>query len=173
MFTYWFFVLNTSDSSDSKQTQNTESQASKPASTKDMYELIADNNKLSTFNDILKSTGLDQTLQTAGPYTVFAPSNEAFNNLTSGTLDRLQKPENSSQLTNIAKYHIVAGSLLASQLTNGQKVKTTNDQEVVASLEAPNVYVIDAKGGKALVTTSDIKAQNGVIHIIDAVLLPQ
>lgn len=172
-FTFWFFVLNSSDDSINKETQNTESQASKPASTKDITELISDTGNLSTFSDILKSTGVAATLKGDGPFTVFAPTNAAFNALPSGTLERLQKPENNSQLSAITKYHVAAGSLLASQLTNGQKIKTLNDQEVVVSLVDKNVYIIDAKGGKALVTKSDIKAKNGVIQTIDAVLLPQ
>jgi uncharacterized surface protein with fasciclin (FAS1) repeats len=76
-------------------------------------------------------------------------------------------------MTSILNYHIAPGSLLTSQLTDGQKIKTTNGQEVVASLADSNTYIIDAKGDKALVTKSDIKAKNGVIHIIDIVLLPQ
>lgn len=172
-FSYWFFVLNNSDNTSANEVQNTESQASKPASNKDISELIADTSNLSTFNTILTSTGVVATLKGDGPYTVFAPTNSAFNALPSGTLERLQKTENNGQLTNIAKYHVAAGSLLASQLTNGQKIKTTSDQEVVVSLADSNVYIIDAKGGKALVTKSDIKAKNGVIQTIDAVLLPQ
>lgn len=172
-FSYWFFIANSSDDSPTATNQNTESQANKPASTKDVNELIASTGNLSTFDEILKSTGVDTTLKGEGPYTVFAPTNAAFNALPSGTLDRLQKTENSSQLTNITKYHVVTGSLLAAQLTGGQKLKTMNDQEVVVSLADNNVYIVDAKGGKALVTKSDIKAKNGVIHIVDAVLLPQ
>lgn len=172
-FTVWFFMLNSSDGSGSKDTQNTESQANKPASTKDITELISSTGNLSTLNDILQSTGVSTILKGEGPFTVFAPTNAAFTALPSGTLERLQKPENNSQLSAITKYHVAAGSLLASQLTNGQKVKTLNDQEVVVSLVDKNVYIIDAKGGKALVTKSDIKAKNGVIQTVDAVLLPQ
>jgi uncharacterized surface protein with fasciclin (FAS1) repeats len=173
IFAYWFFVINTSDNSQPNEVQNTESQVDKPASTKNIAELIDDNTKLSTFTDVLKTSGVAETLKGEGPYTVFAPSNEAFNALPSGTLDRLLKPVYSSQLTSITKYHATVGSLLASQLTNGQKIKTINDQELVMSLDGTNVYVIDAKGDKALITKSDIKAKNGVIHIVNTVLLPQ
>ena len=169
---YWFFVLNSS-SSDDKTQQTTQSEASKPASDKDVATLIADTSNLSSFNDALKSANLTATLTGVGPYTVLAPSNSAFNALPSGTLDRLLKPENAQSLTSIMNYHIAAGSLLSSQLTNGQKVKTANGQEVIVSIDGTNVYFIDAKGNKALVTKSDIKAKNGVIHIIDVVLLPQ
>lgn len=169
---YWFFVLNTA-SGDSKEQQTTQSEASKPVSDKDVAALVAGTSDLSTFSQGLKSASLTATLEGTGPFTLFAPNNSAFNALPSGTLDRLQKPENVQSLTSILNYHIVAGSLLTNQLTNGQKVKTVNGQEVVVSVEGTNVYLIDAKGGKALVTKSDIKAKNGVIHVIDAVLLPQ
>jgi uncharacterized surface protein with fasciclin (FAS1) repeats len=169
---YWFFVLNSSNSDDKTQ-MTTQSEASKPVSDKDVATLIADTGNLSNFNDALKAANLTTTLTGVGPYTVLAPSNNAFNALPSGTLDRLLKPENAQSLSSILSYHIAAGSLLTSQLTNGQKVKTTNGQEVIVSVDGTNVYFIDAKGNKALVTKSDIKAKNGVIHIIDAVLLPQ
>jgi len=169
---YWFFVLNTS-TDDTKQTQTTQSEASKPASDKDVATLIANTGNLSTFNDSLKAVGLAATLEGAGPFTVFAPSNAAFSALPSGTLDRLQKPENAALLAGILNYHIAPGSLLTSQLTNMQKIKTANGQEVVASLADASTYVMDAKGDKALVTKADMKAKNGVIHIIDTVLLPQ
>lgn len=171
-FAYWFFVLQ-SATSDTSQTQTTESEAAKPASDKDVASLIASNGTLGTFNDLLKAAGLASTLEGAGPYTVLAPSNAAFSSLPSGTLDRLQKPENVAMLTSILNYHLVSGSLLSDQLTDGQKVKTLNGQEVVVSLKDKNIYFIDAKGDKALVTKSDIKAKNGVIYIINTVLLPQ
>jgi len=169
---YWFFVLS-SAGDDTKQAQTTQSEASKPASDKDVAALIASTGNLSTFNDSLKAANLTATLEGPGPFTVLAPSNAAFSALPSGTLDRFQKPENAALLTGILNYHIVPGSLLTSQLTNGQKVKTVNGQEVIASLADSNTYFIDAKGDKALVTKADIKAKNGVIHIIDIVLLPQ
>lgn len=169
---YWFFVLN-ANVNDSKQPQTTQSEANKPASDKDVAALIASTGNLSTFNDSLKAANLTTALEGAGPFTIIAPSNTAFSALPSGTLDRFQKPENTSLLTGILNYHIVPGSLLTSQLTNAQKIKTTNGQEVIASVADSNTYFIDAKGNKALVTKADIKAKNGVIHIVDAVLLPQ
>lgn len=171
-FAYWYFVLSTSGDDTAKQ-QTTQSEADKPVSDKDLAALIAVTSNLSTFNESLKATGLATTLEGVGPFTVFAPSNSAFSDLPSGTLDRLQKPENSQIMAGILNYHIAPGSLLASQMTDAQKIKTVNAQEVVVSLADSNVYIIDAKGGKALVTKADIKAKNGVIHIIDAVLLPQ
>jgi len=172
VFAYWFFVLQ-STSDDTKGQQSTQSEASKPTSDKDVSTLLSSTGSASTFYGVLKTANLLSNIQGQGPFTVIAPSNAAFNALPSGTLDRLQKPENIAQLTNIMNYHIISGSLLTSQLTNGQKIKTSNGQEVVVSIEGSNIYFVGAKGDKALVTKSDIKAQNGVIHITDAVLLPQ
>ncbi|MFO0882439.1 MAG: fasciclin domain-containing protein [Candidatus Saccharimonadales bacterium] len=172
VFAYWFFVLQSS-SDDTKSQQSTQSEASKPASDKDVSTLLGSTGSASTFYGVLKTANLLSNIQGQGPFTIIAPSNAAFNALPSGTLDRLQKPENIAQLTNIMNYHIISGSLLTSQLTNGQKIKTANGQEVVVSIEGSNIYFVGAKGDKALVTKSDIKAQNGVIHITDAVLLPQ
>lgn len=169
---YWFFVVQ-SNSDSSQNSDTTVSQAEKPASNKDVVALAAENATLSTFSDVLAPTSLNDTLKGDGPYTVLAPSNAAFAALPSGTLERLQKPESASILADIINYHVIPGSLLSSDITDGQKIKTLNGQEVVASVQGTNIYFTDAKGQKALVTKSDIKAKNGVIHIINGVLLPQ
>lgn len=171
-FSYWFFVLQTA-SDDTKGQQTTQSEASKPVSDKDVATLLGSTGSVNTFYGVLKDANLLVSIQGQGPFTVVAPSNTAFSELASGTLERLQRPENQAQLTNIMNYHIINGSLLTSELTNGQKIKTINGQELVVAVEGSNIYFIGAKGDKALVTKSDIKAQNGVIHIVNAVLLPQ
>ena len=170
--TYWFFVINTS-TTDSQANLTTESEASKPASDKTVSGLIGSIGYLSSLKESLELASITGTIDGVGPFTILAPNNNAFNTLPSGTLTRLQKPENLQQLTSILNYHIIPGSLETAQLTSGQKVKTVNGQEVVVSIEGKNVYFIDAKGNKALVVKSDIKAKNGVIHVLDAVLLPQ
>lgn len=171
-FAYWFFVLQSAGDEQQKD-EATVSEAEKPVSDKTVAELIANNGTLSTFNDVLKAANISATLEGTGPYTVLAPSNAAFSNLPSGTLDRLQKPESATTLASILNYHIVSGSLLTADITDAQKIKTVNGQEVVASVKDKNIYFIDAKGDKVLVTKSDIKAKNGVIHIVNGVLLPQ
>ena len=171
-FAYWFFVLQSAGDSGQKN-ETTVSEAEKPASDKTVAVLIADTAALGTLNDLLKAANLTATLEGAGPYTVIAPSNAAFVALPSGTLDRLQKPESASTLASILNYHVVSGSLLTNAITDGQKIKTLNGQEVIVSVQGKNIYFIDAKGQKALVTKSDIKAKNGVIHIVNAVSLPQ
>lgn len=169
---YWYFVLRSGSVGETQQ-QTTQSEASKPVSDKELTDLIADTSYLSTFSQSLELISANDLLKGVGPYTVFAPKNTAFNALPSGTLERLQKTENLAQLSSVMNYHIISGSLLTSQLTNGQKVKTTNGQELVIELKDKSIYLIDAKGNKALVTKSDIKAKNGVVHVVDAVLLPQ
>lgn len=168
---YWFFIGPgaTKDQAD----QTTVSEADKPASDKDIATVIESTGGLSSFKNALVAAGLTETLKGVGPYTVIAPSNVAFNAMPSGSMERFLKPENLAQLLSIMNYHIVSGEVLTSQLVSGQKLKTVNGQEVVAELADSNVYFIDAKGNKALVTKSDVKTKNGVIHIVDAVLLPQ
>lgn len=168
---YWFYIGGVSE--DSTKQQSTQSEASKPASDKDVSGLIESTGSLSTLKDILTAAALMETLKTAGPYTVIAPNNAAFNALPSGTTERFLKPENAKQLSSIANYFVVSGQVLSNQLTNGQRLKTLNGQEVIVELSDNNVYFIDAKGNKALVIKSDMKAKNGVTHIVDTVILPQ
>jgi len=128
----------------------------------------------------LKAAGLVETLQGAGPFTVFAPTNAAFDKLPKGTVETLLKPENKATLSGILTYHVVAGSVDATTLTrlikqgNGTAVvKTVNGQELKASIEGGKVIITDAKGGKAIVVAADLKATNGVIHVTDMVSLPK
>ncbi len=127
----------------------------------------------------LKAAGLVETLQGAGPFTVFAPTNAAFDKLPKGTVETLLKPENKATLSGILTYHVVAGNVDAATLTglikksNGTAVvKTVNGQELKASVVDGKVIITDAKGGKATVVAADLKASNGVIHVTDAVSLP-
>lgn len=128
----------------------------------------------------LKAAGLVETLQGAGPFTVFAPTNAAFDKLPKGTVETLLMPENKATLSGILTYHVVAGNVDAATLTglikksNGTAVvKTVNGQELKASVVDGKVIITDAKGGKATVVAADLKASNGVIHVTDAVSLPK
>ncbi|CAN5370563.1 fasciclin domain-containing protein [soil metagenome] len=128
----------------------------------------------------LKAAGLVETLQGAGPFTVFAPTNAAFDKLPKGTVESLLKPESKAALSGILTYHVVAGNVDAATLTglikkgNGTAVvKTVNGQELKASVVNGKVMITDAKGGKATVVAADLKASNGVIHVTDAVSLPK
>ena len=128
----------------------------------------------------VKAAGLVDTLQTPGPFTVFAPTNTAFGKLPAGTVETLVKPENKGTLTKILTYHVVPGRLTASNLMKavkdggGQaKFKTVAGDELTIKQEGPaRLWIFDAKGGSASVTIADVLQSNGVIHVIDTVLLP-
>ncbi|MGO8908028.1 MAG: fasciclin domain-containing protein [Bradyrhizobium sp.] len=120
----------------------------------------------------VKAAGLVDTLEGKGPFTVFAPTNAAFGKLPAGTVDTLVKPENKSTLTKILTYHVVPGKLEASDLTDGKKLKTVEGEELTVKKADGHVMIVDAKGGTSTVTISNVNQSNGVIHVIDTVLMP-
>lgn len=127
----------------------------------------------------VKAAGLVQTLEGKGPFTVFAPTNEAFQKLPAGTVDTLLKPENKKQLTGVLTYHVVAGKVTAAKLVQEIKagggsasLKTVDGEKLTAKLDGNSVVLTDSKGGTANVTTADVMQSNGVIHVVDSVLLP-
>src|SRR5580693_5308084 len=128
----------------------------------------------------VKAAGLVDTLSGAGPFTVFAPTNEAFAKLPAGTVDNLLKPENKATLTKVLTYHVVPGRMTAANLMKavkdgeGQaKLKTVSgDWLIVKSAGPGKLSVTDAKGDVAMVTIADVMQSNGVIHVLDTVLLP-
>lgn len=127
----------------------------------------------------VKAAGLVDTLQGNGPFTVFAPTNEAFEKLPMGTVDTLLKPENKQKLAGILTYHVVAGKWSADQLVEKIKadggstsIKTVNGEELTAKLGDGGVLLMDANGGTAMVSIADVMQSNGVIHVIDTVLMP-
>jgi uncharacterized surface protein with fasciclin (FAS1) repeats len=127
----------------------------------------------------VKAAGLVDTLSGPGPFTVFAPTNEAFDKLPPGTVDTLLKPENKAELTKILTYHVVAGRYTAHDLVKmikdggGSATLTTVEGEpLTVTLKGRRILVHDAKGGVATVTIGDVIQSNGVIHVINAVLLP-
>src|SRR6201996_5563641 len=120
----------------------------------------------------VKAAGLVDTLEGKGPFTVFAPTNEAFGKLPAGTVDTLVKPENKAALTKILTYHVVAGKLEASDLTDGKKLKTVQGEELTVKRSGDKVMIVDAKGGSSTVTIPNVNQSNGVIHVVDTVLMP-
>ena len=120
----------------------------------------------------VKAAGLVPTLEGKGPFTVFAPTNAAFGKLPAGTVDTLVKPENKATLTKILTYHVVAGKLEASDLTDGKKLKTVEGEELTVKKQDGKVWIVDAKGGTSMVTISNVNQSNGVIHVVDTVLMP-
>jgi uncharacterized surface protein with fasciclin (FAS1) repeats len=120
----------------------------------------------------VKAAGLVDTLESKGPFTVFAPTNAAFGKLPAGTVDTLVKPENKPTLTKILTYHVVPGRYAASDLTDGKKLKTAEGEELTVRKSDGKVMIIDAKGGSSTVTISNVNQSNGVIHVVDTVLMP-
>jgi uncharacterized surface protein with fasciclin (FAS1) repeats len=120
----------------------------------------------------VKAAGLVETLEGKGPFTVFAPTNMAFGKLPAGTVDTLVKPENKATLTKILTYHVVPGRLEASSLTDGKKLKTVEGEELIVKHKDGKTWIIDAKGGSSMVTISNVNQSNGVIHVVDTVLMP-
>jgi len=120
----------------------------------------------------VKAAGLVNTLEGKGPFTVFAPTNAAFAKLPAGTVDNLVKPENKATLTKILTYHVVPGKLEASDLTDGKKLKTVEGDDLTVKKDGGKIWIVDAKGDKAMVTISNVNQSNGVIQVIDTVLMP-
>lgn len=145
----------------------------------DIVDVAAGSKDHTTLVAAVKAAGLVETLKSAGPFTVFAPTNDAFAKLPAGTVETLLKPENKAALTGILTYHVIAGNLDAAAVVaaikkgNGKaEVATVAGGKLTASIENGKVILTDGKGGKATVTATDLKGSNGVIHVIDAVLLP-
>jgi uncharacterized surface protein with fasciclin (FAS1) repeats len=127
----------------------------------------------------VKAAGLVETLNSAGPFTVFAPTNSAFDQLPAGTVDTLLKPENKATLTKVLTYHVVSGKYDSKALArlikkgNGKAgLKTVSGGNLTAWMDGRNIVLTDEKGGKSTVTTADVYQSNGVIHVVNAVLLP-
>ena len=127
----------------------------------------------------VKAAGLVDTLNSAGPFTVFAPTNDAFAKLPAGTVDTLLKPENKATLTKILTYHVVAGKLSTKDIAAGIKagggkyeMTTVAGGKLTATMSGKALMLTDEKGGMATVTTPNVFQSNGVIHVIDTVLMP-
>lgn len=128
----------------------------------------------------VKAAGLVDTLNSKGPFTVFAPTNEAFAKLPAGTVDTLVKPEHKADLTKVLTYHVVPGTHTAKQLMDDAKkhggkvmLTTVQGEALTIWLHDGKLWVEDAKGGKAAVTIADVMQANGVIHVVDTVLMPK
>ena len=149
--------------------------------TKDIVDNASQAKDLTTLVSALKSAGLADTLKSAGPFTVFAPTNEAFAKLPAGQLDSLNKAANKEKLSNVLEYHVVPGKLtsrdLAVAVAKGKgtaKLTTVEGESLNVTINAEkNLQITDAKGNIALVTQFDVEQSNGIVHIINNVLLPK
>jgi uncharacterized surface protein with fasciclin (FAS1) repeats len=150
------------------------------AQAKDIVSVASGSEAHSTLVAAVKAAELVATLQGAGPYTVFAPTNDAFAKLPAGTVENLLKPENKATLQKILTYHVVSGKLTSTDVLaaikkgNGTAALTTvSGGKLTASLKDGKVILTDEKGGMATITATDLDASNGVIHVTDAVSLPK
>ncbi len=148
--------------------------------TPNIVGVAAGNENFSTLVAAVKAADLVKTLSSNGPFTVFAPTNAAFEALPEGTVESLLKPENKSTLTSILTYHVVAGKVMAADVVKAIKdnggeyvVETVQGNKLTLSLSGDSVVLTDAKGGTATVAQADVAASNGVIHAIDAVVMPE
>ncbi len=139
-----------------------------------IVDVAAGNSTFSTLVTAVKAADLVGTLSGTGPFTVFAPTNAAFAKLPAGTVESLVKPENKATLVNILTYHVVSGAVMAADVVklDGKAVKTVQGGELTVGVKDGKVTLTDANKGVANVTAVDVKASNGVIHVIDAVLMP-
>jgi uncharacterized surface protein with fasciclin (FAS1) repeats len=147
---------------------------------KNIVENAVNSKDHTTLVAAVTAAGLVETLQSKGPFTVFAPTNAAFGKLPAGTVETLVKPENKATLTSILTYHVVAGKLNASDIAakikagNGTATLTTvQGGTLKASMKGKKLVLTDEKGGMSTVTIADVNQSNGVIHVIDTVVLPK
>lgn len=147
--------------------------------TKNIVENAVNSADHTTLVAAVKAAGLVETLASKGPFTVFAPTNAAFAKLPAGTVDTLVKPENKTMLTKILTYHVVAGNNSAKSIMKSIKkgkgkaeFTTVAGGKLTASMEGKRVILTDEKGGRSTVTIADVKQSNGVIHVIDTVVMP-
>ncbi|ERT04639.1 beta-Ig-H3/Fasciclin domain protein [Lyngbya aestuarii BL J] len=131
----------------------------------DIIGVLLSDSRFTTLATVLKVTGLLDQLKEGGPFTIFAPTDEAFANLPSGMLEMLMKPENREQLTNLLKYHVIPGEVTSEELPSGE-VQTVEGSSVNVDVESDGVMVEDAN-----VIDADIPANNGVVHVIDKVMV--
>ena len=146
---------------------------------KNIVENAVNSKDHTTLVAAVKAAGLVPTLQSDGPFTVFAPTNEAFSALPAGTVDNLLNPENKAMLTSVLTYHVVAGKMDSKDLMDKikagggmAKLTTVQGEELTIMKKGKHLEVKDSKGGIAMVTIKDVYQKNGVIHVVDKVLMP-
>ena len=139
---------------------------------KDIVDNAAAAKSVSTLVAAVKAAGLVETLKGAGPFTVFAPTNAAFDKLPKGALEGLLKPESKAKLAGVLTYHVVAGRLVAADLKDGQELTTVNGAKLKVTVKDGKVMIGNGKDAPATVQIADVISSNGVTHVIDGVILP-
>lgn len=165
---------NESDSANNNQTSQSMTSTEEPAAEtqSNIVELAQSTEELSTLVTAVETAGLVETLSGEGPYTVFAPTNDAFEALLEELNVTAEELLARDDLADILTYHVVVGEVMAADLSDGQVIDTVQGGKLTVSVSDAGVVLTDANGNKAKVTTADVKASNGVVHIIDAVVLP-
>jgi uncharacterized surface protein with fasciclin (FAS1) repeats len=150
------------------------------AQTNDVVDIAIGSPAHTTLVAAVKAGDLVATLKSKGPFTVFAPTNDAFAKLPAGTVETLLKPENKAKLAGVLTYHVIAGNLMAADVVaaikkgNGKaEVTTVNGGKLTITMMGDKVMITDANGNSAHVVAADLKGSNGVVHVIDSVLLPK
>ena len=161
----------TSSSSSPATAEATPPADDSPASSETITDIVAGNPEFSTLLAAVEAAGLAETLSGDGPFTVFAPTDAAFAELPAETLEALLQPANQDQLTAILTYHVVPAEVMAADVEAGE-VPTVNSAPFTVALDGQAVEITDGQGNQANVTETDIDASNGVVHVIDSVLLP-
>ena len=148
--------------------------------TKDIIDNAVNSKDHTTLVAAVKAAGLVDTLKGTGPFTVFAPTNEAFDALPAGTVDMLLKPENKATLTKILTYHVVAGNMDSKAIMKAIKkgggkamLTTVSGGMLTASMDGDKLVLMDEKGGMSTVTIADVRQSNGIIHVVDTILMPK
>lgn len=149
-------------------------------STKDIVDNAVNSKDHTTLVAAVKAAGLVETLKSAGPFTVFAPTNAAFNKLPAGTVETLLKPENKATLTKILTYHVLAGKYSAAAIMKAikkgkgkAKFTTVSGGKLTATMSKGKIKLTDENGGTAFVTIANVNQKNGIIHVIDSVVTPK
>lgn len=178
-------MTNTMTNTNAMSNANTMSNSSNPMvggaamlATKNIIENATNSKDHTTLVAAVKAAGLVETLEGTGPFTVFAPTNEAFDKLPKGTVDTLLKPESKEALKKVLTYHVVAGKMdaatIAKAIEEGKgkaTLKTVEGGSLTAAMEGKDLILTDEKGGKSKVTIADVMQSNGVIHVVDTVLM--
>jgi uncharacterized surface protein with fasciclin (FAS1) repeats len=175
-----FFMLSVSTQVFAQKEKTVEVGGAPMYPSKNIVENAVNSKDHTTLVAAVQAADLVETLQSAGPFTVFAPTNAAFDKLPKGTVETLVKPENKATLQKILTYHVVAGKMNAKDLQKAiklgkgkAKLKTVSGGVLVATMEGTNLILTDENGNKAQVTIADVNQSNGVIHVINAVVTPK
>lgn len=173
-------MSNKKNETKSENIENTTTETNTKPQKETIVSIAIGNENFSTLVAAVKAADLVNTLNSDGPFTVFAPVNEAFEKLPEGTVTSLLKPENKEALTSILTYHVISGKFMATDIIkaindNDGKfmIKTVQGTMITASLNGGNVILTDEKGNNSTVVMTDVDASNGVIHAIDSVVMPK